>query len=432
MKFHKNQLLSMFLNIATSGKYNKERDFLISDYLIRYALMNIMIVLGCVFVTAQTAIQFKEWSSFRIFTQLFSISLFFMIFILARTRAPQLILSLVVLFFWVLFCVLTIWDGKAQGANFVFIYVFPLLAIVLLGMRIGVILSVAFFSIVILEMFIPGMSKFIYHTDISIRVIVSFFLVFIVMIITEFTRKTKDRLIEKQKKELQDFNENLQKMVEEKTENVLNLQNAVLKTMAELVECRDDITGGHIERTQRGMKILLEEIKKIDTYREEICDWNDNLILQSCQLHDVGKISISDSILKKPDRLNSEEFEEMKKHTSFGEQIIEKIKTIAKESDFLKYAKLFTSSHHEKWDGSGYPRGLKGNNIPLLGRIMAIADVYDALISVRPYKKAFTHDEAEQIIIKESGTHFDPILVELFKRTSKQFKRLQTESTTPP
>jgi putative two-component system response regulator len=229
-------------------------------------------------------------------------------------------------------------------------------------------------------------------------------------------------LVEAQRKELQYFNENLQRMVEEKTQSILELQNALLKTMAELVECRDDITGGHIERTQRGIKILLEEIEKSGFYREETKDWNVNLLLQSCQLHDVGKISIDDIILKKPGKLNEQEFDEMKKHSSFGEKIIEKIETLAKESDFLNYAKTFAASHHEKWDGSGYPRGLKGNEIPLLGRIMAIADVYDALISTRPYKKAFTHEEAVNIITEGKGTQFDPKLVELFVKNSQRFK----------
>jgi len=229
-------------------------------------------------------------------------------------------------------------------------------------------------------------------------------------------------LVEAQRKELQYFNENLQKMVEEKTQSVIELQNALLKTMAELVECRDDITGGHIERTQRGIKILLEEIEKSGVYKEETKGWNVDLLLQSSQLHDVGKISINDNILKKPSKLNREEFNDMKKHASFGEQIIEKIETLAKESDFLNYAKIFAASHHEKWDGSGYPRGLKGNEIPLLGRIMAIADVYDALTSVRPYKKAFSHEEAVRIITESSGTQFDPALVEVFSRTAEQFK----------
>jgi putative two-component system response regulator len=229
-------------------------------------------------------------------------------------------------------------------------------------------------------------------------------------------------LVEAQRKELQYFNENLQKMVEEKTQSILDLQNALLKTMAELVECRDDITGGHIERTQRGIKILLEEIEESGIYREQTTGWDVDLLLQSCQLHDVGKISINDSILKKPGKLNDEEIAEMKKHAAFGEQIIEKIETLAKESDFLNYAKIFAASHHEKWDGTGYPRGLKEDEIPLLGRIMAIADVYDALTSVRPYKKAFTHEEAVRIITEGSGTQFDPALVDVFICAADQFK----------
>jgi putative two-component system response regulator len=229
-------------------------------------------------------------------------------------------------------------------------------------------------------------------------------------------------LVEGQRKELQYFNENLQKMVEEKTQGIVDMQNALLKTMAELVECRDDITGGHIERTQRGIKILLEEIEKSGVYREETKGWDTELLLQSSQLHDVGKISINDNILKKPGNLSNEEFDEMKKHASFGEQIIERIEALTKESDFLNYAKIFAAAHHEKWDGSGYPRGLKENEIPLLGRIMAIADVYDALTSVRPYKKAFSHEEAVRIITEGSGAQFDPELVEVFTRVEEQFK----------
>ena len=238
-----------------------------------------------------------------------------------------------------------------------------------------------------------------------------------VHLLVEGQKKT----LEKQAAELKNFNDNLQKMVEEKTENILNMQNVLLKTIAELVECRDDITGGHIERTQQGIKILLEEIEKKGIYREETKEWDVNLLLQSSQLHDVGKISINDNILKKPGELTAEEFSEMKKHVSFGEYIIEKIENLAKESDFLYYAKIFAASHHEKWDGTGYPRGLKGEEIPLLGRIMAIADVYDALTSVRPYKKAFPHKDAVKIISEGSGKQFDPALVELFVKNSQRF-----------
>jgi putative two-component system response regulator len=128
----------------------------------------------------------------------------------------------------------------------------------------------------------------------------------------------------------------------------------------------------------------------------------------------VGKIAISDQILRKPGKLDSEEFEEMKKHAAFGVQIIERIEESTSASDFLKYAKIFAGTHHEKWDGSGYPGGLAGENIPLQGRIMALADVYDALVSERPYKKAFSHTEAVKIIYDGKGTQFDPALTDVF------------------
>jgi putative two-component system response regulator len=230
------------------------------------------------------------------------------------------------------------------------------------------------------------------------------------------------KIMEKQAADLKYFNENLQKMVDEKTQNILQLQNALLKTMAELVEYRDDITGKHIERTQRGVRILLSEIKEKGIYKEETQNWDIEMLVQSCQLHDVGKIFINDSILRKPGKLNEAEFEDMKIHTHIGRQIVEKVELLTKESEFLKYAKIFAASHHERWDGSGYPHHLKGTNIPLLGRVMAIVDVYDALISVRPYKSACTHDEAVKVIIENGGTQFDPTLVEIFVRVSDQFK----------
>jgi putative two-component system response regulator len=204
-------------------------------------------------------------------------------------------------------------------------------------------------------------------------------------------------------------------------EQVMDLQDALLKTMAEMINCRDDITGGHIERTQRVLKILVEAIEKSGIYQEESRHWNKKLLFQSCQLHDVGKVSIRDSILKKQGKLSAEEFEEMKRHTTFGEQLIEKIEMKTIENDFLNYAKTFAASHHEKWNGTGYPRGLKENEIPLIGRIMAIADVYDALVSERSYKKPYTHEEAVKTIAESSGTHFDPPLVELFVENAHMF-----------
>ena len=200
------------------------------------------------------------------------------------------------------------------------------------------------------------------------------------------------------------------------------LIDALIKTMAELVDYHDGNMGGHIDRTQKGIKIFYEEMEKQNVYREEIKKLDLDMLLQSCMLYDVGKICIKDSILNKPGRLTNEEFSEMKKHVIYGENILEKIEISAGKSEFLEQAKAFTGTHHEKWDGSGYPRGLEGEEIPLLGRIVAIIDVYDALTSVRPYKDAFTHAQAVEIITETGGNMFDPALVEIFKNVSDRFK----------
>ena len=150
-------------------------------------------------------------------------------------------------------------------------------------------------------------------------------------------------------------------------------------------------------------------------------------LLPSAQLHDVGKIAITDLILNKDTRLTPEEFEIMKTHVGAGIAAIEKIMTNAHEHAFLNHALLIAGTHHEKWDGTGYPKGLKGDNIPLEGRLMAIADVYDALISERPYKKAFSHEEACKIIVDSAGTHFDPVLVDIFRNVEAEFKKVSQE-----
>lgn len=229
-------------------------------------------------------------------------------------------------------------------------------------------------------------------------------------------------LVESQKRKLQQYNTNLELMVKEKTKEVVALQNSILKTVVELVESRDSITGKHIERTETYLKILVEAMKAQNFHTSEIAAWGDmDILFQSAQLHDVGKISIRDNILFKRGKLDVEEFEEMKRHTSFGVQVIERIEESTSEQTFLAHAKIFAETHHEKWDGTGYPKGLKGQQIPLQGRLMAIVDVYDALISERPYKQAFTHEEAVSIITGNSGTHFDPELVELFLSVADQF-----------
>ena len=222
---------------------------------------------------------------------------------------------------------------------------------------------------------------------------------------------------------LKDYADNLEIKVLDKTKEVINLQNAVLATVADLVEFRDKLTGGHVARTQRYLKILTDTLLLGSDYAQELKKWDMDFFLASAQLHDVGKIAISDLILNKPGELSREEFEIMKTHVTVGVKAIEKIMHHADEHAFLDHALLIAGTHHEKWDGSGYPAGLKGSSIPLEGRLMAIADVYDALIAKRPYKPAYTHEEAAKIIVASAGTHFDPLLVEVFKDVEPAFKK---------
>ncbi|MDR2747206.1 MAG: response regulator [Treponema sp.] len=228
-------------------------------------------------------------------------------------------------------------------------------------------------------------------------------------------------LIRNQQMALKDYNDNLQQMVEKRTRQVVELQNAILSTVTEMVEFRDDVTGGHIERTQNYLRLLVDKLLRENIYGEEVSSWNLEFLIPSAQLHDVGKIAISDAILNKPGKLTAEEFEIMKRHPAIGETAIENIMKTTSENDFLRHAKIFAGTHHEKWDGTGYPRGLKNYAIPLQGRLMAVADVYDALIAARPYKQPMSTGDAGQIITEGRGKHFDPILVDLFQDLAPQF-----------
>jgi putative two-component system response regulator len=223
---------------------------------------------------------------------------------------------------------------------------------------------------------------------------------------------------EAQKEQLKLWNGNLEQAIRERTKQVINLQEAILSTVANLVEFRDDLTGDHVMRTQKYLTVLVSQMIENGIYAEETALWDMDYLIPSAGLHDVGKIAISDLILRKPSKLTSEEFEIMKSHAAIGIEIIEKIERSAGESAFLRHARLIAGAHHEKWDGSGYPAGLAGPEIPLEGRLMAVADVYDALVSSRSYKPPFDTESANQIIIDGSGTHFDPLLISVFMQVA--------------
>lgn len=216
----------------------------------------------------------------------------------------------------------------------------------------------------------------------------------------------------------------LEEKVKERTRLLERTNSAAIYCLAAVAETRDPETGEHIKRTQEYTRELALELQSREEYKNILTKDYIDLLYQSAPLHDIGKVGVRDSILLKPGPLTEEEFEEMKKHTIYGgESLMVGIKESGEDS-FLTLAKEIALTHHEKWDGTGYPGGLSKTAIPISGRLMALSDVYDALISERIYKKAFSHEEAKKIILESKGTHFDPDVVEAFIGREENFIKI--------
>ena len=213
-------------------------------------------------------------------------------------------------------------------------------------------------------------------------------------------------------------------IIKEQTRALEDAHRNLMFVLADVVESRDPDTGGHTDRTTKYVQILIEAMQEQKLYTSKMIGWDIEDISLCAALHDVGKISIPDAIINKPAKLTEEEFEIMKEHTTAGVKIINSAISLTGERKFLKDALIFAEYHHENWDGSGYPHGLKGDEIPLLGRIMAFADVYDALVSVRPYKHPFTHIAAVETIMQDKGTKFDPRIAEVFLSVHESFSKI--------
>ncbi|MRR57649.1 MAG: CHASE2 domain-containing protein [Deltaproteobacteria bacterium] len=215
--------------------------------------------------------------------------------------------------------------------------------------------------------------------------------------------------------------------VKSRNKDLVAMQNFTIQCLAALTETRDSETGRHIERCQHYVKLLSEQLAKNPKYSEILDEETIDLLYRSASLHDIGKVGIPDNILLKPSTLTADEYREMKKHTIYGREAILRAEHLygkdVKDS-FLQFGKIIAYSHHEKWDGSGYPEGLSGEDIPLFGRIMAVADVYDAIICKRRYKPAFSHVDAAEIIVRNKGSHFDPAAVEAFQEIQEEFHKV--------
>ena len=209
-----------------------------------------------------------------------------------------------------------------------------------------------------------------------------------------------------------------------RAKELADVQALTLETIVMVIETRHLETGGHVKRTQLYVKHLAQSMQKNEKYRKILDKDTVDLLYRSSPLHDVGKVGVPDSVLKKPGRLDREEFEIMKRHTIYGKMIFDLAEEKLGHNSFLSIARTIAYTHHEKWDGSGYPQGLKGEEIPLFGRIMAVADIYDALVSRRVYKQPLSHDKAAAIIMEKSGKDFDPDVVKAFLSVQKEFQEV--------
>jgi putative two-component system response regulator len=238
---------------------------------------------------------------------------------------------------------------------------------------------------------------------------------------THLALRESRKLLERQ-------NEKLEETVERRTRQLAAMQDAIIVAMASMAETRDNETGNHIRRTQRYIEELALYLRQNPRYEHLLTDKYIATLYKSAPLHDIGKVGVPDRILLKPGRLTQDEFEEMKKHTTYGrDAIIAAENTLDAPESFLTTAKDIAYCHHEKWDGSGYPRGLAGEEIPLSARLMAVADVYDALISKRVYKEAMPQSEAVEIIKAGRGSHFDPEVVDAFLAIQDKFAQIAEE-----
>lgn len=228
----------------------------------------------------------------------------------------------------------------------------------------------------------------------------------------------------KMEQELKRYNENLEELVSDKVQDIADALWGTVNSLVRLAETRDDITGGHLRRLSDSCRVVASILSINSVYSEQINYEFIVNIQQASMLHDIGKVGIPDSILLKPGKLTREEFEQMKKHTTIGAQTLMEAYPRYEENSIFKMAVEIAASHHERWDGKGYPEGLKGNQIPLAAQIVAICDVYDALRSTRTYKPAYTHEESLAEIRRECGTHFSHALCDAFFNCSEEMRHI--------
>lgn len=330
-----------------------------------------------------------------------------------RKRAYGLIVPI-----WILSFYLIVRFGL-YGAGFLWLFTASVLTGILLGLKEGMGFLIA--SIILFTLFISAFSdtasvETMLQTGTTIHWFVMagnlLMLIVLVMVSSSVMVDALTRVIEK---------------LDRKIKALSDTEDATIETFAVLAECRDADTGYHIERTKAYVRIIAQTLKKHSRYKHILSDEYIERLYKSAPLHDIGKIGIPDSILLKKDMLTPQEMEVMKLHTVYGRDALLRSQRKLGENSFLSVAAEIAYTHQERWDGSGYPQGLKGEEIPLSGRIMAIADVYDALRSERPYKNACGHQESIEYLRKNGGILFDPEIIALLPKFEDELKKVYEE-----
>ncbi len=224
--------------------------------------------------------------------------------------------------------------------------------------------------------------------------------------------------------ELNLYRQRLEGLIEQKALELIATKEKFLEAMANLIEYRSLESGHHVKRTRELFKILVRQLVGTGRYAQQLAKVNYDTMIKAVPLHDIGKVAISDNILLKPGKLTAEEFKIIETHTTIGAQAIESLMSDA-EDEYLRHCYDICRFHHERWDGTGYPDGIAGEKIPLSARIVAVIDVYDALVSERCYKKAFSHEESLAIIKESAGNHFDPQIVDALLEVQEDFRRYE-------
>ncbi len=220
----------------------------------------------------------------------------------------------------------------------------------------------------------------------------------------------------------------LEQLVQERTDELERTKDAIVYSIGQMAEMRDKDTGDHLLRTREYVALLAQKMSELSRYQNTLTPRLIKAFERAAPLHDIGKVAIPDKILLKPGKLNPQEWEVMQTHALHGKLTIENAEQRIGSTLFIKVAKDIAYCHHEKWDGSGYPQGIAGEEIPLSARLMALADVYDALTTERPYKKVFTHESATETITQQRGKHFDPDIIDCFEQVNEQFSAISSKN----